>query len=149
MRRLVITGALASLIAWSGAPAQAEQADQAREAKGKNVTLTGCLAKGDTADAFTLTNARTTGETAGTTGEKAAAKEASAITYHLSPGKTQKMEAHVGHTVEITGTLEAMSGDKDKSAKPGEAASSASAKTKGAMQHLTVTSLKHVSGSCS
>jgi len=147
MRRLVIAGALASLIAWSGAPAQAEQADQAREAKGKNVTLTGCLAKGETADAFTLTNARTVGETAGTTGEKAAAKEASAMTYHLSPGKTPKMEAHVGHTVEVTGTLEAMS--DDKSAKPGEAAPSASAKTKGAMQHVTVTSFKHVSGSCS
>ena len=147
MRRLVIAGALASMIAWSGAPAQAEQADQAREAKGKNVTLTGCLAKGDTADSFTLTNARTTGATAGTTGEKAAAKEASADTYHLSPGKAQKMEAHVGHTVEVTGTLEAMSGDK--SAKPAEAAPSASAKTKGAMQHVTVTSFKHVSGSCS
>ena len=147
MRRLVIAGALASLIAWSGAPAQAEQADQAREAKGKSVTLTGCLAKGDTADSFTLTNARTAGATAGTTGEKEAAKASAASTYHLSPGKTPKMEAHVGHTVEITGTLEAM--PADKSAKPGEAAPGASAKTKDAMQHVTVTGFKHVSGSCS
>ena len=147
MKRLVIAGALASLIAWSGAPAQAQQADQASEAKGKNVTLTGCQAKGDTADSFRLTNVRTTGATTGTTGEKPAGKETPAVTYHLSPGKTQKMEAHVGHTVEVTGTPEAMAGDK--SAKSGEAAPSASAKTKGAMQHLTVTSFKHVSGSCS
>jgi hypothetical protein len=146
MRRVVIAGALASLIAWSGAPAQADQADQAREAKGKSVTLTGCLAKGDTADSFTLTNARTAGATAGTTGEKGAAKE-SAATYHVSPGKTLKMEAHVGHTVEITGTVEAMPGDK--SAKPGEAAPGASAKTKAGMQHVMVTSFKHVSGTCS
>ena len=99
MRRLVIAGALASMIAWSGAPAEAEQAEQAREAKGKNVTLTGCLAKGDTADSFTLTNARTVGATAGTTGEKGAAKESAASTYHLSRGKKKNMDAHVGHTV--------------------------------------------------
>lgn len=147
MRRLVIAGALASLIAWAGAPAQAEQADQTRDAKGKKITLTGCLAKGDTADSFTLTSARMSGATAGTTGEKGAAKESAASTYHLSPGKTQKMEAHVGHTVEITGTLEAMPGDK--SDKPGEAAPGASAKTKGAMQHVAVTGFKHVSGTCS
>jgi hypothetical protein len=146
MKRLVIAGALASLIAWSGAPAGAEQA---REGKGKKVTLTGCLAKGDTADSFTLTNARMGGATAGTAGEKPATKETPSVTYNLSPGKAQKMEAHVGHTVEITGTLDTMAEDKSKSGASPGAAPGSSAKMKGSMQHVTVTSFKHVSGTCS
>jgi hypothetical protein len=147
MKRLVIAGALASLAAWSGASAQT---DQAREGKGKTVTLTGCLAKGDMADSFTLTNARMGGATAGTTGEKPTAKETAPVTYHLSPGKTQKMEAHVGHTVEITGTMDTTADEKSaKSGASSGAASGTSAKAKGPMQHVTVTGLKHVSGSCS
>lgn len=145
MKRLVIAGALASLVAWTGAAAQTEKP---QETKGKQVTLTGCLAKGDTADSFTLTNATMAGEKAGTTGEKAGATSAQGKTYHLSPGKAEKMEAHVGHIVEITGTL---GEPREKSAKPTTEAPAAGStpKTTPAMQHVTVIAMKHVSPKCS
>jgi hypothetical protein len=143
MRRLVIAGAVASLIAGADVLAQA---GQERESKDKTVTLTGCLAKGETADSFTLTNARMGGSATGTTGEKAAGKEAAAATYQLSPGKVQKLEAHVGHTVEITGTL-----DASPSAKSGASSDTAASASKGKApaQHVTVTGMKHISGTCS
>lgn len=165
MKRLIIAGGLASLVAWAGAPAQAGQ--QTQDAKGKTVTLTGCLAKGDTAGTFMLnkatmgvdkgaatgaTGATGAGGASGTTGagEKAGAKDAQSATYHLMPGKVEKMEAHVGHTVQITGTMEAM----DKSKSYGGSGSTttgtgAAAKEKPAMQHVTVTGMKHISGTCS
>lgn len=159
MKRLIIAGGLASLVAWAGAPAQAGQ--QTQDAKGKTVTLTGCLAKGETADSFVLNKATMAGDkgaatgtsgASGTTGagEKAGAKDAQAAAYHLMPGKVEKMEAHVGHTVQITGTMEAM----DKSKSYGGSGSTttgtgAAAKDKPAMQHVTVTGMKHISGTCS
>ena len=150
MQRLVIAGALASLVAWAGAPAQA---GQTTEGKGKTVTLTGCLAKGDTPDTFMLNNASRAGDKAGAAAaEKSTAKDAQGNSYHLSPGKTEKMEAHVGHTVQITGTLAAMPQDKSakSSGSSGAAGTAGSAsKTKAGMQHVTVTGMKHVSGTCS
>ena len=150
MKRLVIAGGLASLVAFAGVPAQAQQA---QDDKAKTVTLTGCLAKGDTADSFTLNKASMAGEktaAAGAAGEKTGTKDAQGTAYHLTPGKVQKLEAHVGHTVEITGTVSAM-GDKSKGSgatgTTGAAGSASSAKP--AMQHVNVTGMKHVAATCS
>ena len=150
MKRVIVAGALASLVAWAGAPAQAQQT---QESKGKTVTLTGCLAKGDTADSFMLNKASMSGEkaaAAGASAEKTGAKDAQGATYHLMPGKVQKMEAHVGHTVEITGTIDASQGKSAASGTSGTSGAAGSASTsKPAMQHVTVTGMKHVSATCS
>ena len=157
MKRMIAAGALASLVAWAGAPARAAQTP---ETKGKTVSLTGCLAKGETADSFTLNKATMAGDKAaaagaagektGAAGEKTGAADAQGATYHLTPGKVQKMEAHVGHTVQITGTIDA---SHDKSKAPGTSgatgAGGGTTKTKPAMQHVTVTGMKHIAGSCS
>ena len=192
MKRLIIAGGLASLVAWAGAPAQAGQ--QTQDTKGKTVTLTGCLAKGDTAGSFMLNKATMGGDkgaASGTAGGSGAAGGASGsgaaggasgsgaaggasgsgaaggasgsgaagsasgagqgATYHLMPGKVEKMEAHVGHTVQITGTMDAA----DKSSSSGGSGSGsasgtgAGAKGRPAMQHVTVTGMKHISATCS
>ena len=150
MKRVIIAGALASLVAWAGAPAQARQT---QDSKAKTVTWTGCLAKGDTADSFTLNKATMSGEkaaAAGAAGEKTGTKDAQGAAYHLTPGKVQKMEAHVGHTVEITGTIDASHGKSGASGTSGTSGAAGSASTsKPAMQHVTVTGMKHVSATCS
>jgi|ERR671913_513600 hypothetical protein len=152
MKRMIIAGALASLVAWAGAPAQAQQT-QAQDSKGKTITLTGCLAKGDTADSFMLNKATMSGEkatAAGASGEKTGTKDAQGAAYHLTPGKVQKMEAHVGHTVEITGTIDATQSKSGASGTSGTSGAAGSASTsKPAMQHVTVTGMKHVAATCS
>ena len=149
MKRMIIAGALASLVAWAGAPAQAQQT---HDSKAKTVTLTGCLAKGDTADSFTLNKATMSGEkatAAGAAGEKTGTKDAQGMAYHLTPGKVQKMEAHVGHTVEITGTIDPAHGKSTTPGSAGTTGGAGSAAAKPAMQHVTVTGMKHVAGTCS
>jgi len=64
-------------------------------------------------------------------------------TYQLT-GNTAKMQAHVGHTVQVTGT--AMSGANSSSTASQSGSMSGSAD---AQQTLAVTSFKHVSSSCS
>jgi hypothetical protein len=134
MQRLLIAGAVAALVASVAVTAQS----QAPDAKDKKVMLTGCLAKGDDPGTFVLNNATMAGEKVGTTGE--AAKPAAGKSYHIAPGTVAKMEAHVGHQVEITGTLDPMAKDKP--------AAAPAAKDKPAMAHVTATAMKHVAAKC-
>jgi hypothetical protein len=79
----------------------------------KTVTVTGCLKAGDSADSFTLSDLKWGGDKAGavgTSGSAAPASIGSATTLKIVPGST-KLSEHVGHQVEITGTV----GDKSSS----------------------------------
>jgi hypothetical protein len=112
---LVAIALAATVVALVGAsgPAQADA--------GKTASYTGCLAKGDEAGTFELTNV----------GE---AKDE----YELVGGG-KDLEAHVGHKVEVKGSLIS---DKE--------AAAAGHKTEGetAHKHLRVTSMSHIAASC-
>jgi hypothetical protein len=84
-------------------------------------SYTGCLAKGDEAGTFKLTNV----------GDAKAE-------YELVGGG-KDLAAHVGHKVEVTGTLVSA---KEAHAEGGKAASDVG------HEHLRVTSMKHVAATC-
>jgi hypothetical protein len=134
------------------------QTSSASSDAAKAVTVTGCLKAGDTADSFILSDLKfgdkKGSESVGTSGSAAApAAIASATTLKLKPGAS-KLTDHVGHTVEVSGTVadKASSGASSPSstspsgaASPGSASSSASASSAPA---LDVKSVKMVSSSC-
>jgi hypothetical protein len=94
-----------------------------QEAKdaGKNVTVTGCLKAGDSADSFTLSDLKWKDDKAvGTSGS--AAPAISATSLKVIGGPSAKLSDHVGHTVEVTGSID--KGDKDKAAAGAPASSS-------------------------
>ena len=124
---------------------------------GQSVTLKGCLKAGDTADSFVLANAAPASATTGTSG---AAASAAAKTVKLtgSPAGTN-LKDHVGHTVEITGTMASGSSMASGAAKSGEtaatsgkeapgAAGAASSKAASDAQTLNIKSIKHVEAKC-
>jgi len=101
-------------------PASMKQSPS-QSAPSKAITVTGCIERAQPAPAgttgaagaapaaaepkFTLTKASAKGsETAGTTG--AAAPSASAASEYKLNADESKLSSHVGHKVEITGTLE-------------------------------------------
>lgn len=152
--------------------------DKAKDKKDKkSVTLSGCLREGDAPGEFVLANVdmsqmsgmkghdttstTTPSGTSGSTGSWAGDK-ASKIT--LVSAASVNLKEHVGHRVEVTGTLAGM--DKDKSKTPtgttgsaaGETTSDTTSRTgsgergmgmKSDKDHkMTVQSLKHVSATC-
>jgi hypothetical protein len=58
------------------------------------VTIAGCLKRGDAADTFVLTSARTGGS-------------AETATYQLVGAPDVNLQDHIGHRVEVSGTMEA------------------------------------------
>ena len=139
---MLFAGVVAAMIAGSSALQAQEGQGGAKPqdtAKGKTVQLTGCLSKGTDAGSFTLNNAS----------EASAAKETSkpaeAKSYHLmTKDASLALEKHVGHTVQISGTIDPSSMGAAKSA---PAASGAAGKA-GDMPHVTVTAMKHIAPSC-
>ena len=113
---LVAIALAATAVALVGAsgPAQADG--------GKTASYTGCLAKGDEAGTFELTNV----------GE---AKDE----YELVGGG-KDLEAHVGHKVEVKGTL--------VSSKEAAAATGEKSESETGHKHLRVTSMSHIAASC-
>jgi hypothetical protein len=133
-RRLVVmVGVVAVALAAAGG-VLAAQATQ--DAKQKTMQLTGCLAKGTDAGSFVLNDA--TPATTGKEETKTAAK-AETKSYHLMPKDTVKLDAHVGHRIEVT--VEEAAG----TAKPGATGTSGKA---GDMPHVTVTAMKHIAPKC-
>lgn len=127
---MLIAGAHLTLQAQGAAGAQGAQASKA-----KTMQLTGCLAKGPDASSYVLNNA---------TPVEAAAKDeakakAAAKSYHVTPAATVKLDAHVGHRVELT-VEEGAAG-----AKTGTAGTAGKAD---AMPQVTVTAMKHVAPKC-
>ena len=75
----------------------------------KTLTVTGCLKAGDTPDSFTLSDLKWKDDKAvGTSGAAPAAPPVAATSLKLIPSAATKLGDHVGHTVEVIGTI----GDK-------------------------------------
>jgi hypothetical protein len=117
---LLIAGALVAAQSALGAQAGQPPATQGQKPAPKPHDMTGCLAKGDTATTYRLTNVE---------GGKVKVVEITELAPSL------KLDAHVGHKVTITGT--AIPAPKaDASKKPaGE-------------HYMHVDALKHVSPTC-
>jgi hypothetical protein len=156
MSKRVWSGVLASIFCGTVAVAAAQdpQTPQSGAASGKSMTVAGCIQKAEAPSAgatgtagtagasdtkFVLKNVSSAGAagtsgTAGTAGTAGAAAGATASEYRLDADDA-KLSPHVGHKVEITGTV-------DKSAS-GASAAAASASPK-----LKVESVKMVSATC-
>ena len=115
-------------------------APQKAESKaGEEITMTGCLEKGEDANTFKLTNIAE--------GAGMAAKTAEAVKPNwelIGAPASLKLSEHVGHKVTVTGTkvgaeaAEKIEGEKGAATKAGEAMG----------RHLKVTSIKHVAATC-
>jgi hypothetical protein len=137
----------------SSYPSSAQDRDSA-----KTVTVAGCLKAGDSADSFTLSDLKWSGSkgagAVGTSGSTSAPAEiGSATTLKIAPGST-KLSEHVGHQVELTGTIEksgsasssATTSPADPAAGRPSASASASASSTPTFQAKSV---KMVSATCS
>ena len=155
MSKRVWSGVLASIFCGTVAVAAAQdpQTPQSGAASGKSMTVSGCIQKAEPPSAgatgtagtagamdtkFVLKNVSSAGAagTAGTAGTAGAASASgpTASEYRLDADDA-KLSPHVGHKVEITGTV-------DKSA------SGASASAAAASPKLKVDSVKMVSATC-
>ena len=148
MRSAIWSGFLAAIVCavTVGLVAQAPPSSSAPQA-GKQVTFSGCIEKapaeaGASAStatpAFILANAAPAGSASGTVGTSGGAKPAAK--YRLD-ADAAKLTPHVGHKVEITGTVD----DMPSSATPPSGATASSA----AGPKLKVESVKMVAATCS
>ena len=124
-----LAGTVAAAQSGAGAPGQAKPSDA-----GAAITVTGCVAAGP-ADQFQLTNA-TMGSAAAEKDKPSADKPKLGLaTYNLAGGTNLK--AHVGHKVEVTGSI----------AKP-DAAAAKPAGADAPRGTLNVSNVKMVSSTC-
>jgi hypothetical protein len=134
-------------------PSQPPMQESRDTSASKNITVTGCLKAGDSADSFMLSDLKWNKDTKGTgavgtsgTGTPPAAI-ASATSLKVIPSGSTKLSEHVGHTVEVTGTI----ADKDKADRPSAAPADPAAarpSTSSAAPSLEVRSVKMVSATC-
>jgi hypothetical protein len=131
-------------------PSQTQPRSQDKDAA-KTVTVTGCLKAGDSADSFILSDlkwSRDKSAPVGTSGSAGAPPElASASSLKLKPSASAKLSEHVGHTVEVSGSI-------DKSSAPsatppaGNPPSAERSASSGA-QTLEVRYVRMISATCS
>jgi hypothetical protein len=155
MKRLTYATCMAVMLGMVGLGAQQSTTDMAQKdktAKAGTVTVTGCVADKDANGKYMLNNARI-GDTSnsassatGTTGSTAAETSS----YELSGGN---LKAHVGHKVEVTGTLQAAKNNarnnpSSSTTATGTAGSASNAYGSSNNSVLRVKSVKMVSESC-
>jgi hypothetical protein len=130
-------------------PPSQPPAQEARESASKNVTVTGCLKAGDSADSFMLSDlkfGKPTDKAVGTTGAPAPAAIASATSLKLTGSPTgSKLSEHVGHTIEVTGTVSEKSASAPTAPADPAGARPSSASATPALEVRTV---KMVSATC-
>jgi hypothetical protein len=120
----------------------------------KTATVTGCLKAGDSADSFTLSDlkwgASKGAGAVGTSGSTSAPAEiGSATTLKIVPGST-KLSEHVGHQVEITGTVGDKSASSSSATSPTDpAAGRPSATASASAPSFQAKSVKMVAATCS
>jgi hypothetical protein len=117
----------------------------------KAVTVTGCLKAGDSADSFILSDLKFSDKKApgavGTSGSAPApAAIASATTLKIIPSASTKLTDHVGHTVEVTGTVGAKA-DAGAATPPADPTASPRASASSGPS-LSASSVKMVSETC-
>ncbi|HXH06109.1 MAG TPA: hypothetical protein VNI83_05905 [Vicinamibacterales bacterium] len=157
MTRIVPATALAvafTAVVGAQTPDPQKSKAQPSTAAEKTVTISGCLREGDQPGTFILANAdlsalRTepsTGTPAGTTGSTSATG-----TVRLIGTGGVNMKEHVGHRVEITGTLAPASerGQARGTTGTPSATETAKEKEKEKEPRVNVRSLKHLSETCS
>jgi len=151
-RFLTMTATAASLALMLGVHAAAQQIpsqtaqpqDQAKaKAEHAQATFTGCLQAGTEAKTYILDKAAPakTGEAVGTTGEFA-----NATKFDLVASDQVNLQEHVGHKVEVTGTLATAKPDA-KAMAPGPEGGAKMEKS--ATPQLKVSSIKQLADSCS
>jgi hypothetical protein len=120
------------------APSGGGQTDKPKEtgsqkAGAKSHTMTGCLEKGSDENMFRLTNVEGTGPK----------------TAELHADAKLKLSGHVGHKVAITGTAIDPKTTKTGTTGTGGAATGAGSKEAAGEHHMRVSSMKHISPTCS
>jgi hypothetical protein len=133
----VITGTFAAALFAVGVSAQTPAASQPQDTKDapKTATVTGCLKAGDTPDSFMLSDLKWKDEKAVGTAGTPATPPISATSLKLVGSK---LSDHVGHTVEVTGTIAAKA---DKAADP-------AARPAAAQPSLNVSNIKMIAATC-
>ena len=119
-------------------PPQSQPPMQESKDAAKTITVTGCLKAGDTPDSFMLSDLKWKDDKAvGTAGSATpAAPPVSATSLKLTGSK---LSDHVGHTVEVTGTIAAKA---DKAADPAARPAAAAAPS------LNVSNIKMIAATC-
>jgi hypothetical protein len=120
----------------AGQPPGASQPQDAKDAAPKTATVTGCLKAGDTPDSFMLSDLKWKEDKAVGTAGTPATPPVSASSLKLTGSK---LSDHVGHTVEVTGTIAAKA---DKAADPAARPAAAAAPS------LNVSNIKMIAATC-
>jgi hypothetical protein len=119
---------------------------QTAERGGKEAKLTGCIQAGTSASSFELTNIKK-GASEHSAPAAGAAADAASKNVKLTAASGVDLAAHVGHTVEVSGSW-SKAGDSP-SAAPSAASPSASSSASGMGKEFTVKNVKMVSSTCS
>jgi hypothetical protein len=154
MNRTLWTAAAFACATAIGVAAQTPSATPSSKTDDKTVTVTGCLEDASAAPSatapksgFVLANATmgsgsTAGSTVGTTGTTGTTASSRGTSYVLE-GRDTELKSHVGHRIEVTGTIEPKAKmDPAATAAPGAAS------THAMDDRLTVTSIKMVAADC-
>jgi len=127
----------------------APKADDKVAKDAKDVTVTGCVAAGTEPNTFILTTkAADAAAPAPTTPPAEGAAAASTVTYRLD--SPEKVKAHLGHQVEVTGRLDDTKGTAKEATPPApDATQPAGTSGKQPSLKLNVKAVKMLSASCS
>jgi hypothetical protein len=119
----------------------------------QTVSYTGCVQTGTEARTFVLDKVVPVSRT--TTTDLSTGQSSSSTTYMLVPGETVQVQSHVGHKVEVTGTLIPGGDVKSETNTKVDRDDAKDTKTrtrtesKNSMPQFKVTSIKDLSESCS
>jgi len=118
----------------------------------QTVSYTGCVMTGTESKTFVLDKVVPVSRT--TTTDLSTGQSSSSTTYMLVPGETVQVQQHVGHKVEVTGTLVPGGDTKSETTTKVDRDDAKDSKTrtrteaKNAMPQFKVTSIKDLSESC-
>ena len=146
----VFAGTFAAALLAVGVSAQTPpQTPPMQEGKdaAKALTVTGCLKAGDTPESFMLSDLKWKDDKAvGTSGAVTpGTPPVAATSLKLIPSATSKISDHIGHTVEVTGTI----GDKAPgSAAPGAPTDPSARPSAAAQTALNVRNVRMVAATC-
>ncbi|HEY7497634.1 MAG TPA: hypothetical protein VH740_03945 [Vicinamibacterales bacterium] len=139
-------------------PASQSQPAMADRDAAKTVTVTGCLKAGDTADSFMLSDLKWSSRDSKGTGAVGTSGSAGAppaglgtvTSLKIVPSASTKLSEHVGHQVEVSGTISDK--DKDRGAAPSAPPDPASASARSSSSSgpaLEVRTVKMIAATCS
>jgi hypothetical protein len=114
---------------------------------GKESKITGCIAAGTSANSFELTNVKK-GMADSAAAAAAAPADAASKNVKLTAAAGVDLAAHVGHTVEVTGSW-AKHGDSSSAAPSASSPSASAPGASGMAKEFTVKNVKMVSSTCS